>query len=226
MPIPTHGPYCRTYAQPTTCKFCKEQVWFFACNCGSMVFFEQLGAPWLQHFCEAREIKQLIDELTRMTNMNSEAIFCLIEKRERESGKSMTQEMRDVIEGYIGVRYYPPTIQRVAPSRDIVDVCGIVVSVNRNINLFKKFGYENNIIGKSFLGKLAEHTFNEVILRDQPDRNNCRREYSLLINQNHQKMNEIKQNKFLFGDLNHIRHGKGIEFVLTDFNVAADTVNK
>ena len=219
MPIPFHGPFCRTYVKPTMCDFCSESVWFFACNCGSKVFFEALGAPWPQHCCEAREVKKIIDELTQTQNMSSEAIYTIIEERERSSGVSMSEEMRVVIERHIGVRMYQPTVVPVAPDSGVRDVCGKVVSVNSNINLFKRLGYNNNPMGKSFLGELAGHTYNEVILRDQPDHRNCRREYRLLIRQNHPSMSAVKQNKFLIGDLMHVRHAKGTEFVLVDFNI-------
>ena len=42
-----------------TCKYCGQQVFFFTCDHGSMVFFDELGAPWKIHACVERVVALL-----------------------------------------------------------------------------------------------------------------------------------------------------------------------
>jgi len=127
--------------------------------------------------------------------------------------------MRDVIENYIGVRMYTPSIVPAAFKSDEKDVCGMVIAVNGNINLFHRLGYDNNSIGKALMKNLAAQNYDEVILRDQPDRQNRRREYSLLIAQNSPYRKKIKVNKIIIGELEHEKHAKGTAAVLVNFSL-------
>ncbi len=52
MPVPTHGPRCRTrFCHPSRCNECKQEVFYWACTCGSNLLFDQLGEPWPRHKC-------------------------------------------------------------------------------------------------------------------------------------------------------------------------------
>ena len=59
-----HGPWCNAVTWPTKCPGCKQAVFFFHCNHGSRVFFDELGPPWPIHDCEtswARKLKRRKD---------------------------------------------------------------------------------------------------------------------------------------------------------------------
>ena len=46
-----HGYWCNTKTFPLTCKYCGSGIYFFQCDCGSRVLFDELGPPWPQHRC-------------------------------------------------------------------------------------------------------------------------------------------------------------------------------
>ena len=46
-----HGVYCKTTTFPLKCKYCQQQIFFFSCDCGSRVLFDELGPPWPIHDC-------------------------------------------------------------------------------------------------------------------------------------------------------------------------------
>ena len=46
-----HGVYCKTKTFPLKCKYCQQQIFFFSCDCGSRVLFDELGPPWPMHYC-------------------------------------------------------------------------------------------------------------------------------------------------------------------------------
>ena len=49
--VAAHGAWCNARTFPSTCQHCKAQVFYFSCDCGSRVFFEELGVPWTRHEC-------------------------------------------------------------------------------------------------------------------------------------------------------------------------------
>ena len=44
-----HGAWCNSRVFRMTCSDCGESVWYFTCNCGCKVFFDELGHPWPLH---------------------------------------------------------------------------------------------------------------------------------------------------------------------------------
>lgn len=46
-----HGYWCDTKTFPLTCKDCGDRIFFFQCECGCRVLFDDLGPPWPQHRC-------------------------------------------------------------------------------------------------------------------------------------------------------------------------------
>ena len=55
----THGWWCGSKAFPTRCRYCHSDVFYFSCNCGSKVFFDDLGGDWPLHDCTAQILKQV-----------------------------------------------------------------------------------------------------------------------------------------------------------------------
>ena len=49
--IAVHGIICNTKTFPTKCPRCSAGVFYFSCDCGSGVFFDELGEPWPVHYC-------------------------------------------------------------------------------------------------------------------------------------------------------------------------------
>ena len=60
-----HGPRCNSVTWPTKCRDCNERVFFFRCDCGSGVFFDELGGSWPLHDCDTswtRNLKRWKDD--------------------------------------------------------------------------------------------------------------------------------------------------------------------
>jgi hypothetical protein len=60
-----HGEWCGTKTWPTSCPSCSASVFYFSCNHGSRVFFDELGSPWPVHDCEeswARGLRRFTDD--------------------------------------------------------------------------------------------------------------------------------------------------------------------
>lgn len=61
----THGYQCGGKAYPTACAGCKEAIFYFHCDHGSKVFFDELGGTWPKHECKAwNSATRLLSERT------------------------------------------------------------------------------------------------------------------------------------------------------------------
>lgn len=55
-----HGYWCNAKTYPCKCPGCGDSVFFFHCDCGSRVFFDELGQPWPIHDCETSWTRKLV----------------------------------------------------------------------------------------------------------------------------------------------------------------------
>ena len=84
----THGAWCNTDTSPSNCKHCGARVYYFTCDCGCKVFFEDLGPPWDKHNCPERqndldiEIRNTIRKWVRKVGIERTAILLEIEVSE------------------------------------------------------------------------------------------------------------------------------------------------
>lgn len=46
-----HGYWCNANTIPLTCRDCGDRIFFFQCDCGCRILFDDLGPPWPQHRC-------------------------------------------------------------------------------------------------------------------------------------------------------------------------------
>ncbi|MDE2637747.1 MAG: hypothetical protein OXI30_15400 [Chloroflexota bacterium] len=45
------GWWCNSKTIPITCKHCGDRIFWYSCDCGSSVLFDELGPPWPKHRC-------------------------------------------------------------------------------------------------------------------------------------------------------------------------------
>lgn len=68
--VVVHGEWCGTRTWPTHCSSCSGEVFFFTCEHGSKVFFDELGPPWPIHNCDTSWTR----DLNRTTTADGEMI--------------------------------------------------------------------------------------------------------------------------------------------------------
>ena len=49
-----HGIFCHMKTFPLNCRYCQQRIFFFSCDCGSRVLFDELGPPWPMHDCRTQ----------------------------------------------------------------------------------------------------------------------------------------------------------------------------
>lgn len=220
MPIPTHDSSCVTKAIPINCPDCKAAVFFFKCNCGSRVIFDELGYPWQIHNCRQRVIREQLQLLVGFERMTDEEIFNKIDKNEKLSGQKISDEIYEIIENVLGKRKYTFNTKEVLPDDSISDVSGRIMEFNREVNLLKKFGYDTSSeIALKLLGELGKGHFGEIKLRENPNTKNESMEFSILVKRSYYLKNNLKIGDYILGEVEIANHAKGIVFLLVDHKV-------
>lgn len=48
---PSHGAWCGGRTIPLACRYCGQAIFWFSCNCGCSILFDELGGGWPHHRC-------------------------------------------------------------------------------------------------------------------------------------------------------------------------------
>jgi len=163
-----HGAWCGTRTWPTHCPSCSAAVFFFMCNCGSKIFFDDLGPPWPIHSCDtswARKLKRTTDISGRTTVQLAEGISVTRSTREF-SLDTLTLESwrRKHSKDFIA-----PIVAIVPTHGECRHVVGVLREIERSADPFKKFGISAGSIGAAFLGPLAGQAVGKVTIHSQND---------------------------------------------------------
>lgn len=219
MPVPIHDFNCRTRAINIKCSDCQELVWFFSCSCGSKVFFNDLGQPWEQHFCEEYALRKQLELLVDLDRMTQDEVYSVIIKQ-RKFGKEIDDKIMDVIASVFGRRKSKLATQEVQPYEGITEVSGKVMELNKQINIFSRLGYNsNNEISVKLLGKIGKSQWATAKIRTNPDKLNQCMVFNVFIEKQYLQSNALKQGDFIIGLAESVKHVSGIFWKLTKHDV-------
>lgn len=166
MSVPTHGPWCSTRLYQTRCWDCRETVYFFSCTCGSRVLFDDPEPPWSDHLCWVNEVR----ERTKGGSSQSDARYEVL-LRLRRAGRKIPDALRNEWDTHTKIeaslkrsakRTFYRNVRPDAPR----DFPGIVMSIERNINMLKLFEMPKNDLARGLLGKLGKYRWHRLHLRE------------------------------------------------------------
>lgn len=158
----SHGEWCGARTWPTQCPACSENVFFFSCNCGSRVFFDELGHPWPIHDCDTswpRGLKRTTDEKGRIS----------VELRE---GITVTSAPLDIEEGFrdqVAERpnnQDPEPIVAIEPDNDSSSksVIGVLREINRHVSPLKFYERDNTAMAIAMLGPIGAQEMGRITI--------------------------------------------------------------
>lgn len=156
----THGDWCNTRTYPTTCKYCRERVFYFSCNHGCKVFFNALGPPWPEHRC----VQYLTAQYGREFVERGLAIMMMtpgvdIGRKIDRAYVARAQQQRPA----------PPEIVRCDPQdqRSVTDDEGLIREMAPRIDVYKRFKIADSAIGAGLLGPLAKESYAQITVHTE-----------------------------------------------------------
>lgn len=166
MAVPTHGPGCKTLLWATNCPDCAERVFFFACNCGSKVFFDTPGGTWPRH--EDRCIPYLLRGMRRAGHSYA-SIRSQIYEMATRTGQSVPARVLQTLREEEYEETGREIVVAVLPQDQEHVLEGRILSSALQVNFFRRFGYEDNAFGRAFLGSLLSEPYVELRVRADAD---------------------------------------------------------
>jgi hypothetical protein len=142
--IAIHGRWCGAKTFPTVCRYCLSSVFYFECDCGCKVFFDDLGSPWPLHRCP-----EYLDASADPVGIEREYASTVATNYQRQIERP---------EAHAIVRCDP---NNKAPVEDL----GIIREVIPEIDIAAKCGIiRSDSVGMGFLGKLATGMYGQITI--------------------------------------------------------------
>lgn len=139
--IPVHGRWCGSKTYPTVCRYCSDPVFYFQCNCGCKVFFDDLGDPWPRHECA--EYLATISPL----KFTVESTYTATLRQNLRKPKAFR------------------IIRVDAKEADTVDDLGVIRELLREVDILAKSGVAaDEHLGMALLGKLARTPHGQITI--------------------------------------------------------------
>lgn len=115
---------CNAKTYKTKCIYCGRTVYFFSCDCGSKIYFDELGGNWKRHYCE-EYIQYAIK------TQGSDDLFDL--------KKSLAQQIEI---DYANINIEPDHINdehimKINPALEKIQDIGFIKNIKTNIDIFK-----------------------------------------------------------------------------------------
>ena len=155
----THGYWCNTRTYPTRCRYCGDPVYYFSCDHGCRVFFNELGAPWPEHRC----LDYLIAQYGREFIEEGMAIMMMTPGVEigRQIDPAYARNAAQQAESQR--QQDPPPCEPYGDQETTAE--GIVQEVHARVNIAKQLGIPcDTPIGAAMLGDLLKGDYGRITL--------------------------------------------------------------
>jgi hypothetical protein len=168
MSVPTHGPWCTTKTYKMICRECSAPVFFFSCNCGSRVLFDHPGHPWPEHWCWVTKVKEQIEGGAKPPDARYNVLLSM-RRAGQDIPNALTDEWEALAKIEASLKKSPKrTLYREVIPDEARDFPGLVMSINKDINMTKRFKQPpNNEIARQLLGKLGRGRWHLLHLRER-----------------------------------------------------------
>lgn len=167
MFAPVHGVWCATRTWPTRCPTCRASVFFFSCDCGSRVFFDQLGPPWPTHDCDTswtRGLKRSVGPSGALTVQISDGVAVtrlpdsfrvedsIVSRAKRRRGDNWGDPIRSVDAARGAKRW----------------AVGLLRELARTAKPIKALGFPDTAMGRAMLGPIGKQPVGRITVHIPP----------------------------------------------------------
>lgn len=171
MSVPQHGEHCRTHTYPTKCRNCGNPVFFFSCNCGSKVFFDELGPPWHEHDCSFNlSDKRWARNRPRTRQADGSLVVGIAEGivavRRPEKTWNIDSKVVKAVREETKFRQSHP-IESVPPGADWeVEIIGVVRELNKHVDVYQYLNIPQTSLNQGFLGDLGSEKWGRITIHE------------------------------------------------------------
>ena len=169
---PAHGRWCNTRTFSTICKYCRGDVFYFSCDCGSKLFFDSLGYPWPIHRCAEYEPSPTLSRLGQ-EDLSGSLLSYLSDNDAEQLSKFIDQHIE---RGYVaGIQTAQAREKRSSREmswivrQDPYHNCktaerGIIIELIPDADILKKAGVKAGSVGARALGQFVEKKLAQITI--------------------------------------------------------------
>lgn len=177
----THGHWCNSKTWPTKCPACDALVYFFQCDCGSKVFFDDLGGSWPIHDCNASWAKNLIRHKSNSGGITVEISNGITVRRAPES---FDIEASIINNARKRKSNKPDPIVSIKPESVLGEttVIGILREITLDVDISKALNIPSSSpIAAAFLGHLGNKPLGKITVHEPPSKENVLKSYTIWV---------------------------------------------
>lgn len=158
-----HGAWCGTKTFPTVCPSCGIGVFFFSCNCGCKVFFDDLGAPWPIHDCDTSWTRGLRRTTDSTGSISVELSPGVTITRPPESFGIESSIVESARAGRR--RAVSAPIDAIEPkSSRATEVIGVLRELSRNAKPLKTYRLDDTVMAFAMLGPIGMQAMGRITI--------------------------------------------------------------
>ncbi len=159
-----HGEWCGTRTWPTSCPSCSAKVFYFSCNHGSKVFFDELGSPWPIHDCEeswARGLRRFTDD-NGDTVVELKPVITVTRSFARPASFKVEQSVISKSQP-AKRKKAPDPIVPIEPERELGEShIGILREIRPFVDPVKAFRVPDTAMGRASLGSIGKQEMGRI----------------------------------------------------------------
>jgi len=218
----THGKWCGARTFPTRCRYCGQSVFYFSCNCGSKVFFDELGV-WRIHRCSGWlkvDTTSFIVSTEKFFGRKLPYNQQLHDYNQSIRDRILPEQKIEVVEEYVEQSYVKkvqvaanvtreesnhaklerekrnhPILGESAYKNARTSEDGIIREIIPEINIFKKLKLEKTSISQNTLGELASVPWAQITIHTGALGDDDNSSFTFLV-----KLKVVKQKALAIGD--------------------------
>ncbi|MCY4073649.1 MAG: hypothetical protein OXG60_20345 [Chloroflexi bacterium] len=168
----THGWWCNTKTIPLNCNSCGEAIFWFSCDCGSSILFDELGWPWIQHRCAGAAPKPTLSRLGQedlSDRLVSHIDDDVAEQLSRQIDENIERDYVEAIQQAAKKKTRPPAQSPWITRQDPYHDCrarerGIITELIRNANIRKKAGVADSSLRVAELERFASNPLVQITI--------------------------------------------------------------
>ena len=212
-----HGPWCGSRTFPTNCPTCHADVYYFSCDCGSRVFFEELGGSWPPHDCDTSWANSLV----RTTDSTGTITVRLSPNVTATRPGDFSGIHESLVARAKAKRERPDPIIRIDPQKGSrKEVLGVLRELQRRANPLKAFRLPDTVMAWQFLDVIGQQPVGRITVHAQSDASDQRESFTAWIPANWIKDHRIERGIAVYAELVGVRVNRHNAWFCCRFEIA------
>jgi hypothetical protein len=157
----SHGYWCNSKTIPMNCQYCGQKIYYFSCDCGCKVFFDELGGDWPIHDCIGYNKLKVQGLKTILIKKEEKVPWVLVTADEIDENykKRIKENRKYIYDSKVPILYIE------SKKNKVVTLIGKIAEIVKDVDIGKTFNINiNNSIGAGFLKEFQKGPYQQITI--------------------------------------------------------------